>query len=87
MRVGMTKETRAQIDALSRESPEFRRLWEEQDVTSHGEGAKLIRHAVVGEVRLEYSTFSVDGRPDLSLVIFNPATPQDREKIRRLIAG
>jgi len=36
-------------------------------------------------IALEYSTFAVDGRPDLSLVIYNPATPADAEKIRSLV--
>jgi hypothetical protein len=36
-------------------------------------------------IALEYSTFAVDGRPDLSLVIYNPATSKDVEKIRSLL--
>jgi len=33
----------------------------------------------------EYSTFAVDGRPDLSVVIYNWATPKHVEKIRSLV--
>jgi hypothetical protein len=34
---------------------------------------------------MEYSAFAVDGRPDLSMVIYNPATPADADKIRTLL--
>jgi len=34
---------------------------------------------------VEYSAFAVDGRPDLQMVVYNPATPLDREQIRSLI--
>lgn len=34
---------------------------------------------------MEYSTFAFDGRPDLSMVIYNPATPTDAERITLLI--
>ena len=40
-----------------------------------------------GKLSLEYSAFSVDGRPDLSLVVYNPATPADAERIRKLLQG
>src|ERR1700726_2300525 len=33
----------------------------------------------------EYSAFSIDGRPDLSLVVYNPATPKDVNKVCGLI--
>src|SRR5437879_6043116 len=49
------------------------------------EGPKRVRHPKAGVIALEYSTFAVDGRPDLSLVIYNPATPKDAEKIRSLV--
>ncbi|HTJ56544.1 MAG TPA: hypothetical protein VL418_03125 [Devosiaceae bacterium] len=61
-------------------------MWSDQDVRGHGEGIKRIRHPVAGLLKLEYSSFAVDGRPDLGLVIFNPATPEDRSKVRQLIA-
>jgi hypothetical protein len=44
--------------------------------------AKQIRHPVLGRLAFEYSTFSVDGRTDLSMIVYNPATPADAEKIR-----
>jgi hypothetical protein len=51
---------------------------------SHGEVVKHIRHPLLGPIAFEYSAFAVDGRPDLSMVVYNPATPADAEKIRSL---
>jgi hypothetical protein len=42
---------------------------------------------VLGEIAFEYSTFAVDGRPDLSLLIYNPATPDDAAKIASISLG
>jgi hypothetical protein len=39
---------------------------------------------VLGPLAFEYSAFAVDGRPDLSMVVYNPATSADVEKIRSL---
>jgi hypothetical protein len=39
------------------------------------------RRASLGPLAFEYSAFAVDGRPDLSMVIYNPATADDAEKI------
>ena len=82
---GAAKHVAALVDELSRESPEFAALWRDHDVRDTYEGPKRVRHPKAGVIALEYSTFAADGRPDLSLVIYNPATPQDVEKIRSLV--
>ena len=84
-RVGAAETVKPLIDELSRLSPDFARLWRENDVRSHGEGTKLLRHPVAGMLGLEYSVFAVDGQPDLGLIVYNPATPEDAAKIRTLI--
>jgi len=80
-------EAQALVEELSRRSPAFESLWREHDVRHHGEGTKQLRHPVAGLLAMEYSAFAVDGRPDLSLVIYNPATEADREKVRGLVEG
>ena len=51
------------------------------DIRAHeGEGIKHLRHRVTEVLGLEFSSFSIDGRPDLTLVICNPATPKDVER-------
>jgi hypothetical protein len=42
---------------------------------------------VLGRLAFEYSAFSVDGRTDLSMIVYNPATPADAEKISSQIGS
>jgi transcriptional regulator with XRE-family HTH domain len=74
------------VAELCRRSPEFKAMWRDNDVQgTHGEAIKHIRHPVIGELAFEYSIFGVDGRTDLSMVVYNPATPADLAKIKKLI--
>ena len=84
-RAGASANVKELVDELRRLSPEFEMMWRENDVRTHGEGTKQLRHPVAGTITLEYSSFSVDGRPDLSLIIYNPATPKDVNRIRGLL--
>jgi transcriptional regulator with XRE-family HTH domain len=83
-RAGAAKKVEALVDELSRLSPEFRAMWLDNDVRTYGEGTKYIRHPTAGVIGLEYSSFAVDGRPDLGMVIYSPATPADADRIRAL---
>jgi transcriptional regulator with XRE-family HTH domain len=84
-RAGAVSQVGDLVDELCRLSPEFEALWRDNDVRSHGEGVKHLRHPILGPIAFEYSAFAVDGRPDLSLVIYNPATAADAARIRSLI--
>ena len=86
-RAGASTEVQPLIDELSRPSPEFKAMWRHHDVSSASEAVKHIRHPVLGPLAFEMSAFLVDGRPDLTLLIYNPATPADAEKIRRASAA
>jgi transcriptional regulator with XRE-family HTH domain len=77
--------TQALVEELSQASPEFAALWRGHDVRDFGEGVKRIRHAVLGELALEYSAFAVYGRPDLSMLVYNPVDPADAQRIRALV--
>jgi hypothetical protein len=46
-----------------------------------------LHHPVAGWLALEYSSFAVDSRPDLSMVVYNPATPDDAARITALVTG
>jgi transcriptional regulator with XRE-family HTH domain len=87
VRAGAAANVQALVEELRRSSPEFEKFWRENDVRSHGEGTKHFRHPVAGVIEVEFSGFSIDGRPDLNLVIYNPVTPKDVNKIRKLIAS
>jgi transcriptional regulator with XRE-family HTH domain len=84
-RAGAADEIKPLVDELCRLSPEFAEMWRDNDVRGHGEAVKHIRHPLLGPVAFEYSAFAVDGRPDLSLVVYNPATAADAAKITSLI--
>jgi transcriptional regulator with XRE-family HTH domain len=85
-RAGAVSEVGQLVDELCRLSPEFAALWRENEVVGgHGEGVKQLRHPVLGPIALEYSAFAVDGRPDLSMVVYNPATSADADLIRSLV--
>ena len=87
-RTGAESAVAGLIDDLRRDSADFDAIWRANDVrTTYGEIAKHVRHPTAGLISLEYSTFAVDGRPDLSLVIYNPATPADAVRIKGLVAA
>jgi transcriptional regulator with XRE-family HTH domain len=73
------------VDELCRLSPEFEAMWRDNNVRAHNEGVKHIRHPIFGRFAFEYSAFAVDGRQDLSMVVYNPATPADVEKINSVM--
>jgi transcriptional regulator with XRE-family HTH domain len=84
-RAGATSEVGQLVEELCRMSPEFEALWRQNDVGVHGEGVKRLRHPTLGPLELEYSAFAVDGRPDLGMIVYNPISPADAERIRGLV--
>ncbi len=85
-RAGAATEVEPLVDELCQLSPEFKAMWRDNDVHgAHGEGVKHIRHPILGRIAFEFSSFAVDGRSDLSLVVYNPATPEDAARIRSLL--
>jgi transcriptional regulator with XRE-family HTH domain len=84
-RAGAAAEVEPLVDELCRTSPEFAAMWRDNDVRTHGDGVKRLRHPVLGPIALEYSAFAVDGRPDLQMIVYNPATSADAEQVRSLI--
>jgi transcriptional regulator with XRE-family HTH domain len=82
-RAGAADEVEPLVAELSRLSPDFRRMWDDNVVQGpHGEMVKHIRHPVMGSLAFEYSAFAVDGRTDLSMVVYNPASAADAAKIK-----
>jgi transcriptional regulator with XRE-family HTH domain len=87
MRAGAADYVKTFVEDLCRDSPEFAEVWRDNDVRTYGEGTKHLHHPIVGELKMEYSTFAVDGRADLSMVVYNPATPADAARVRALMAS
>lgn len=73
------------VTELSRLSPEFEALWQDNDVVAHGEGVKRIYHPDAGLLAMEFSSFAVEGRPELGMIVYNPATPDDAERLGVLL--
>ena len=86
-RAGAAAQVEPLVAELSRTSPDFARLWRENDVRSYGEGVKHLRHPLLGPISFEYSTFAVDGRPDLGMLVYNPATAAEAARVRALLDG
>jgi len=84
-RAGALSEVSQLVDELCRSSPEFAALWRENSVGLQGDGVKHLNHPALGRLALEYTGLQVDGRPDLSLVIYQPATAEDAAKIRSIL--
>ena len=86
-RAGAEAEIEPLVDELCRLSPEFKAMWRDNEVHGHrNEAVKHMRHPVLGELAFEYSAFAVDGRTDLTMVVYNPATLEDAERIKLLLA-
>jgi len=81
-RAGASAETTKLVEELSRTSPEFDALWRDNNVVAHGKGLKRLHHAELGLLELEFSAFAVDGRPELGMVVYNPATDEVADRIR-----
>ena len=75
------------VAELSRLSPEFEALWGDNDVVAHGEGVKRLHHPDAGLLAMEFSSFAVEGRPELGMIIYNPVSPADAERMRMLLDG
>ena len=74
------------VEELSRASPDFAALWEEGVLPPHGETIKRFKHPQLGRIELEISAFAVDGRTDLSMIVYNPTTKETAERMLSFIA-
>jgi hypothetical protein len=86
-RAGAGAEIARLVDELSRLSPEFEALWRANDVAGHADGVKRLHHPEHGLIELEFSAFAIDGRPDLGMIVYNPASPETVRRIHALMAS
>jgi len=84
-RAGAARNVQSLVDELCATSPDFAAMWRDNDVHAHGDGTKVMHHPTAGPLTMEFSAFAVDGRPDLNMVVYNPATPEDADKVRMLL--
>lgn len=67
----------ALVDDLITQSRDFERWWTEHRVYQRTHGTKRIRHPLVGDITLDYETFTMPGDMDQNLFIYTtlPETP------------
>ncbi|WP_084718733.1 helix-turn-helix transcriptional regulator [Streptacidiphilus carbonis] len=68
-------------------SPEFARLWAQQDVAGHSVRHKIFRHAAVGEVRMSATNLNAMGMPEGRIVVYTPQDEESRQRIEWLLAN
>ena len=51
-----------------------------------GKGIKRLLHPKLGPIELEPPAFSVDGRPDLGMIVYTPLGDDVMQRIRALAA-
>ncbi len=71
-RAGATDAIAPLVAELCAASPEFREMWHDRTIHTFEHGAKAFHHPIHGLQTFEISTFAVDGRPDLILVVYSP---------------
>nr|WP_305112620.1 helix-turn-helix transcriptional regulator [Shinella lacus] len=86
-RAGAGAEIQQLVDELSASSPEFKALWEDNEIAGFRDGVKRLHHPVLGPIELEFSNFAVEGRSDLNMMVYSPANPEVMEQFRSLISG
>lgn len=84
-RAGANGEIIDLVEELSRKHPEFDALWRENGVAAHSEGLKRLHHVELGLLELEFSAFAVDGRPELGMIVYNPASDEVADRIRHFL--
>jgi PAS domain-containing protein len=84
-RAGPSDEAAELIDELMQTSPDFRRLWGEGEIRSHGGFQKRLIRPEVGELVLESSVFHVEGSDGLSMLVLSPANEASARAIAQLL--
>lgn len=84
-RIGISSEIEEFIHELSTKSDDFSILWRSHEVTGHGGGIKTLLHPEIGQLELEFSTFIIEGRADLNMLIFNPVDDKTKTIIAEYI--
>jgi hypothetical protein len=84
-RAGATAEAAALVDELMAAREDFRRLWAEHELHTHGVRHGRLVRPHVGELVFETSFFSVDDGDGLSMVVPTPVDDASARGIEQLI--
>ena len=87
IRAGASEEITRLVEELSRVSPEFETMWRDNEISAQAEGTKRLHHPQLGALEMDISGFAVEGRPELSMIVYNPATPAEAQRVRAFLAA
>ncbi|MGE2732130.1 helix-turn-helix domain-containing protein [Mycolicibacterium vaccae] len=76
----------ALVDELSSASTEFRAWWSEHRVFQRTYGTKRLRHPVVGELTVDYETFTMPGDADQTLFIYTAEAGASQDALNLLLS-
>ena len=81
----------ASFAALVREleeiSPDFRRWWPLKDISGRSEGLKRFRLDDRSILEFEHGAFIVEGAHDLRMIVYTPASDEDRRRFADIVAA
>ncbi|MFD1451804.1 helix-turn-helix transcriptional regulator [Oceanobacillus sojae] len=74
------------IEKMERQFPEFKRLWDEEEVSSAPDVLIEFRHAKAGKMLFNLTSLQVQGTSDLRCSVYTPVMDTDTElKLRNLL--
>lgn len=77
----------ALVGELSVRSRDFARMWARHDVRAKTASTKRFRHALAGELALDFETFSVNSAPGQHLVVYRAAPGSAAERSLALLGS
>lgn len=86
-RTGPSSEVAELVEDLCESSANFARIWRENELAIGQLPPVCRHHSSLGLIELQGSIFSVEGRRDLSLVVYCPVRPIDFKRMRALMAS
>lgn len=75
------------VGELSLKSDDFRRLWARHDIKGKTAGLKRFVNPMVGELKLSYETFSVNGAPGQLLIAYHAEPGSESERVLALLGS
>ncbi|MFI7002474.1 helix-turn-helix transcriptional regulator [Nocardia sp. NPDC050175] len=75
------------VGELSLKSDDFRKLWARHDIRAKTAGTKRFLNPMVGELKLSYETFSVNGAPGQLLIAYHPEPGSESERALALLGS
>jgi transcriptional regulator with XRE-family HTH domain len=75
------------VGELAVKSPEFRTWWADHNVRERSHGTKRYHHPVVGDLTIDYESFTLPGDPDQTLCVYTAEPGSASESSLRLLAS